>query len=252
MDPSERKRVEVCFTPGQFNLYSNDFEIVVVIDVLRATSAICTAMEHGVKSIIPVSSIEEARAYQLKGYITAAERGGQIVEGFELGNSPFSYMNPELKGKTVVMTTTNGTKSINLAKAMPTVVIGSLNNLEAVCNFLISQRKSVIVLGSGWMDKFNLEDTICAGAIADELIESGGFYAEEDSSIAAKFIYRSARENIFSFLKASSHRRRLRKLKLNKDVRYCLTPNIIRSIPVLKDGHIVRLAYEYSSENVQA
>lgn len=233
-----KKRVEVCYSPSQWHLYKKDYDIAVVIDVLRATSAICTAVENGV-TIIPVSSVEQAKVYQNEGFIAAAERNGQIVEGFNMGNSPISYKNPELKGKTVALTTTNGTKAINIAREKETVAIGSLNNLEAICKWLVEQNKNVLLLGSGWKDKFNLEDTICAGAIADHLIESQHFFAEEDSTIAAKFIYRSAKENIFSFLKASSHRRRLRNLNLNEDVKYCLTPNILDVVPVLQGDKIV-------------
>ncbi len=233
-----KKRVEVCYSPSQWHLYKNDYEIAVVIDVLRATSAICTAVQNGI-SILPVSSVEQAKAFQKDGYIAAAERNGQIVEGFDMGNSPLSYKNEELKGKTVVLTTTNGTKAINIAREKETVAIGSLNNLDAICKWLIEQNKNVLLLGSGWKDKFNLEDTICAGAIADHLIDSQKFFAEEDSTIAAKFIYKSARENIFSFLKASSHRRRLRNLNLNEDVKYCLTPNILDVVPVLQGDKIV-------------
>jgi len=237
-------RIEVCFSPGEYHLYQEEFDLVVVLDVLRATSAICTAMEHGVKEIIPVASVEEARQLQSEGYLAAAERGGQIVEGFDMGNSPFSYMDPALQGKSVVLTTTNGTKAINMAKDKETVVIGSLNNLDALCHWLIRQRRDILVLGSGWKDKFNLEDTICAGAIADKCLKSGRFFADEDSTVAAKFIYRSARDNMFAFLKASSHRRRLRKLNLNEDVKYCLTPNNCSAIPVLKNGSLVRMNQE--------
>jgi len=123
---------------------------------------------------------------------------------------------------------------------MKTVIVGALVNLDAVCDWLIQHDRDVLILGSGWKDKFNLEDTICAGAIADTLIESGRFHADEDSTVAAKFIFRSSRDNMFSFLKASSHRRRLRRLNLNKDIIYCLTPNTIHTVPILKDGKIVK------------
>ncbi len=245
MSLENRKRIEVCFSPRQFELYKSDFDICVVIDVLRATTAICTAIEHGVEAIIPVSTVEEATEYRDKGYIVAAEREGKIVEGFDFGNSPYAFMNPELKGKTVVLTTTNGTYAISKASKMPTVVIGSLVNLDVLCHWLIEQHKDVLLLGSGWKNKFNLEDTICAGAIADQLIESRLFKADEDSTVAAKFIYRSARENMFSFLRASSHRRRLRKLNLNEDVKYCLNPNTVHSIPILQNGTIRKLNYSY-------
>ena len=240
-------RIEVCFSPGEYHLYQESFDLVVVLDVLRATSAICTAIEHGVKEIIPVATVEEARELQAKGYIAAAERGGQIVEGFDLGNSPYSYMDPQLKGKSVVLTTTNGTKAIDMARSKDTVVVGALNNLNALCDWLIEQERDILVLGSGWKDKFNLEDTICGGAIADQCLASGKFYADEDSTVAAKFIFRSSRDNMFAFLKASSHRRRLRALDLNEDVKYCLTPNNCTAIPVLKNGSLVQLNHEHLS-----
>ena len=169
--------VEVCFSPADYALYESGYELVVVIDVLRATSAICTALENGVERIKPVATVEEAREWQAQGYIAAAERNGQIVEGFNLGNSPVAFIEKaeELKGKTVVLTTTNGTKAIDMASQKQTVVIGALNNLDALSSWLLKQDENVLILGSGWKDKFNLEDTICAGALADELIGSGKF-----------------------------------------------------------------------------
>lgn len=240
---SAKCRVEICFSPAEYALYQENFELVVVIDVLRATSAICTALEYGVERIKPVASVDEARDWMKKGFIAAAERNGEIVEGFELGNSPLAYIEraEEFLGKTIVLTTTNGTKAIDIAKDKHTVVIGALNNLDALTSWLIERQEDVLILASGWKDKFNLEDTICAGAIADVLIESGDFAADEDSTVASKFIYRSARDNMFAFLKASSHRRRLRKLNLNEDVKYCLTPNNLTTIPFLKDGYLVKL-----------
>ena len=243
---NEKKLVEVCFSPRQYELYKSHFDICVVIDVLRATSAICSGIENGISRIIPVDSVEGALELKNKGYIAAAERNGQIVEGFDFGNSPYSFMNPKLKGKEVVLTTTNGTKAIHTAKDMETLVIGSLSNLDALSAWLIKQNKPTLLLCSGWKDKFNLEDTICAGALIEALLDSGQFVAEEDSSVAAKFIYLSAKENIFSFLKASSHRKRLRKLNLNEDVKYCLTPNTVHAIPILKNGALEKLEIEHA------
>lgn len=235
--------IEVCFTPSKFDLYYNQQEIVVVIDVLRATSAICTAFDNGVEKIIPVSTVEEALEYQSKGFLVGAERNGQIVEGFDFGNSPFSYMEERVKGETIVLTTTNGTKAINIAKVAPQVLVGSLLNLDTLIAYLIKQQKSVLCLCSGWKEKFNLEDSLCAGAIAKELLELGGFCSEEDSTIAAVSIFEAASQNNFRFLKASSHRRRLRNLNLNKDVIYCLQPNQSSALPYLKNNALELLQY---------
>jgi len=236
-----RKHVEICFTPGEYEYFKGEYDIVVVIDVLRATSAICAAFDNGIKSIIPVATIDEAREYQKKGFLVGAERQGQIVEGFDFGNSPYSYMKEELKGKEVVLSTTNGTKALSIAADAPTVVVGALNNLDALCDWLAVQDKNVLCLCSGWQDKFNLEDTICAGAICDQLISSGKFVSDEDSSIAGKYLYLSAWENPLGYLKSSSHRRRLKNLNLNEDIKYCLTPNKTTVIPILKDGKLVKL-----------
>jgi len=236
-----RKRIEVCFTPGQYDYFKEEFEIVVVIDVLRATTAICVAFEYGIRSIIPVPTLEDALEYKKQGYLVGAERKGQIVEGFDFGNSPYSYMKEEFKGKDVVLTTTNGTKSIAIAKEAETVVIGALVNLDVLTEWLIKQNKNTLCLCSGWQDKFNLEDTICAGAISSALINTGNYTSVEDSSIAAKYLYLSAKDNYMGYLKASSHRRRLKNLNLNEDIKYCLTPNKTSVIPILKDGKLIKL-----------
>lgn len=242
MDQTDnRKHIEVCFTPGEYEYFKDEYDIVVVIDVLRATSAICSAFDNGVAAMIPVSTIDEAREYKAKGYLVGAERKGQIVEGFDFGNSPYSYMKEEIKGKEIVLTTTNGTKALNIAKDAETVVVGSLLNVNALCAWLTAQNKNTLCLCSGWQDKFNLEDTICAGAIIENLLASGKFKSDEDSSIAAKYLYLSAWDNHLGFLKASSHRRRLKNLNLNKDIKYCLTPNQTDVIPILKDGKLVKL-----------
>ena len=236
-----RKHIEVCFTPGEYAYYKDEFEIVVVIDVLRATSAICAAFQNGIKSIIPVPTVEEALAYKKKGWLAGAERKGQIVDGFDFGNSPFSYMKEEFRDKEVVLTTTNGTKSLDVAKDAETVVVGSFLNLDALSKWLATQNKNVLCLCSGWQDKFNLEDTICAGAISEYLIGTGQFTSEEDSSIAAKYLYLSAKDNYLGYLKSSSHRRRLKNLNLNEDIKYCLTPNQTDVIPILRNGKLVKL-----------
>ncbi len=237
----QRKRIEVCFTPGEYAYYKDEFEIVVVIDVLRATSAMCAAFDNGILSIIPVPTIEEALEYKKKGYLVGAERKGQIVEGFDFGNSPFSYMKEEFRGKEVVLTTTNGTKSLEVAKDAETVVVGSFLNLTALSKWLSKQDKNILCLCSGWQDKFNLEDTICAGAISDFLISTGNFISIEDSSIAAKYLFLSAKDNYLGYLKSSSHRRRLKHLNLNDDIKYCLTPDQTDVIPILVNGKLIKL-----------
>lgn len=237
----DKSRVEVCFSPEEFDLYKQEYTTVVAIDVLRATSAICTAFENGAAKMIPVSSVKEAQAFKDEGYLVGAERNGKIVEGFDFGNSPYSYMGDLVKDKTLVLTTTNGTKAINRAAKTHEVLVGSLLNLQSIIDYLSQSPTDVLLLASGWQGKFNLEDSICAGAIAEALLETGDYMSDEDSTIASLFLYRQATDNYFGFLKASSHRRRLRNLNLNEDIKYCLTPNQTRVIPVYRDGALVKM-----------
>lgn len=239
---AHERKVEICYSPALFPVYySNKDCVVVVIDVFRATSAICTAFEHGVKSIIPVASVDEAREYKAQGYIVAAERHGEIVEGFDMGNSPFSYMNPALKGKEVVLTTTNGTKAIERAKAADKVIIGSFLNLGAVCKYLEKQNKNVILLCAGWRDRYNMEDSLFAGAVVNKLKKNPIFTGLADSSLAADHLYQAAKADLNGFLANSSHRKRLARLNLEKDIEYCLQENTIDLVPIF-EGNALSIA----------
>lgn len=233
--------IQVCFSPASFPLFRDDDAIVVVIDILRATSAICTAFEHGVEKIIPVASLEEAFDYKKQGYIVAAERDGSIVEGFQLGNSPFSYMDAALKDKTIVLTTTNGTKAIYAAQHAYKVAVGSFLNLDALAEWLAEQERNVILLCAGWKDKFNMEDSIFAGALAEQLLSTKKFTSDCDSARASVHLWNFASDDLYPFLLNSSHRNRLGRLNLDKDIRYCLTPNQTRCIPVLMNNALVKL-----------
>jgi 2-phosphosulfolactate phosphatase len=232
--------IEVCFSPQSYPLFHNDKAVVVVIDVLRATSAITTAFYNGVSKMIPVATVEEARVYKDKGFIVAAERNAEIVEGFDLGNSPFGYMNSKVKGKTIVITTSNGTQAINVARAADKVVIGSFLNLEVLIEYLRKQKKDVLFLCSGWKNKFNLEDTLLAGAVAEALIYKYNFNSTCDSTIAAMELYKLAKHDLYGFLANSSHRNRLAKLDLERDIQYCLSPNQCPVIAVLEGDALVK------------
>lgn len=249
--PTYRNRVEVVFSPAQYHLYEDEMDIVVVIDVLRATSAMVTAFDNGAESIIPVATVDEAREYLNKdGYIAAAERDGVVVDGFPIGNSPYDYMGDHIKGQTVVISTTNGTRAIEMAKDKPQLVIGSMLNLDVLCKWLIGQDKNVLLFCSGWKDKFNLEDSACAGAIMFQLLESGKFGSEEDTSIASKFLFMAARANFTSILKSAPRRKRLEKLDLLKDAKYCLSLNRSTVIPILKNGKLIPMTKQIAAPKV--
>lgn len=233
--------IEVCHTPQAYPLFHKNGAIVVVIDVFRATSAIVTAFYNGVNKMIPVASVEEAREYQKNGYMAAAERNGEMMEGFELGNSPFGYMNNKVKGKTIAISTTNGTQAIEASREASKIVIGSFLNLEVLCEYLASQKQDVILLCAGWKNKFNLEDTVFAGAVTQKLINEFEFNTTCDSAIAAQHLYSLAKDDLFGFLENSSHRKRLEKLDLERDIQYCLTINQCPVIPIMEGKYLVKL-----------
>lgn len=234
------KKIEVCLTPALIDLYDIEQSIVVVIDILRATSSITFGIENGAEAIIPVSLVEECLAYQEKGYLLAAERNGEVVEGYDFGNSPFSYTKEKVAGKTIVLTTTNGTKALHLAnKRAYQVVIGSFLNLDSLSDYLTSQDKNVLLLCAGWKDQFNLEDTLFAGAVVNKLRKN--FEHFDDSSVAAEDLYMLAKDDLRKYLHKSSHSHRLAQLNIEEDVVFCLQLNVCKAIPVLEGERLVKL-----------
>jgi 2-phosphosulfolactate phosphatase len=233
------RNIDVCMTPDLVELYGTKGKVVVVIDILRATSCMTTAIAHGVKSIIPVATLDECRSLKEKGCIAAAERDGKTADGFDLGNSPFSYMEKALSGKTIAVTTTNGTQAIVRSKDAEEVIIGSFLNKSAVINYLSSQPNDVLLLCAGWKGKVNLEDTLFAGAIIDGL--NGTFFSENDSAITARILYNVAKNDMMGFLSNSSHVRRLKGLNITKDIAFCLKNDVYNVIPVLKGDELVMM-----------
>jgi 2-phosphosulfolactate phosphatase len=229
----KKRTIDVCLTPALFYQYDPANSIVVVIDVLRATSSMCVAFKHGVRSIVPVATIEESMAYREKGFLIGAERKGEMLEGFDLGNSPFSYMDPKVRDRDIALTTTNGTQAIQIAKGAAKVVIGSFLNLDVLCNWLRDQNMNVIMLCSGWKNAFNFEDTLFAGAVVKQLNGDFELTDHRDAALAAMNLYELAKEDLHGFLERSSHRKRLEKLQIEEDIIYCLTPNQADVIPVL-------------------
>ena len=234
--------VDVCLSPMLYPVYHRDDSIVVVIDILRATTAICTAFQHGAKKIIPVATLEEASEYKKQGFLVGAERNGIALEGFDFGNSPFSYTTEKIKGQTIVISTTNGTQAIDAARAAYKVVIGAFTNISALCNWLKLQNRNVLLLCSGWKNRFNLEDTLFAGAVANILLKENTIYESGDGALAAGFLYQSAQVNPTKYLRNSSHTERLAALGLKKDIKYCFALDQTSIIPVLEGKYLVRLS----------
>src|ERR1700712_5382170 len=234
-------KLEVCLTPALIPLYKIEDYIVVIIDIFRATTSICYGIENGAKAIIPVSQVEECAAYQDKNhdYLVAAERDGEIVAGFDFGNSPFSYTKEKVAGKTIVLTTTNGTHALHLSRKAKKIVIGSFLNLTSLCNCLKVQNESILLVCSGWKGNFNLEDTLFAGAVVEQLKEAD--FKLDDAAIAANDLFQIGKHDINQYLKKTSHGERLKKLGIEKDIEFCLQVDLTTAIPVLDGERLVKL-----------
>jgi 2-phosphosulfolactate phosphatase len=235
----EKRKLETCFSPALFEADCHTDSIVVIIDVLRASSAICTAFANGATSIIPVSAIEEAKIYKSKGYLVAAERDGFILDFADFGNSPFNFTKEKVQGKTIVYSTTNGTSLINLTRASYMTVIGSFLNLGALTKWLIKQNRNVLLVCAGWKNRFNIEDTVCAGAIAEILMDSSVFLTACDSTIASIDLWKLASPDLPGYIDKAAQRSRLRDKNLDDCIEFCLTPDFTDKIPLMKNGVLI-------------
>ena len=242
MKSEDRLTVEVCFSPRlyEFRLTRENF-IVVIADILRATTSICAAFAHGVKTIIPAGGVEEARKYKSHGYIVACERDGEVLDFADVGNSPSDFLDESFRGKTIVYSTTNGTKTIKLAADADQIVMGSFPNLSALAGWLSAQGKNVVVLCAAWKSLFNLEDSLFAGALSEKLLAQKNFITECDSVKASLDLWSLAKTDLASYLAKSSHRNRLRHLVSEEDFVYTLTPDTNSVIPAIKDGQLINI-----------
>lgn len=231
------KTVDVCLSPDLLHLHDVKNKVVVVVDILRATSCMTAGIANGVASITPFMDMEECMLMGAKGYLTAGERNGKKVNGFDLGNSPFDYMQDFVKNKDIAVTTTNGTVAIEKSKGAESIVIGSFLNLSAVAQYLKSRNLNVLILCAGWKGKVNLEDSLFAGALVAALKPE--FENACDSPMFAESAYNEMKTNLLERVQSSSHAMRLNRLNIEKDIEFCLKHDEYDVVPVLQEGKIV-------------
>ena len=240
MNKEVKPGLEVCFSPALLHLYDTKDKVVVIIDIFRATSTITAALHNGAKCIIPVASVEECIGYgeTLPNSITAGERDGKVAPGLQFGNSPLEYPTSFIKDKTLVLTTTNGTRLLHMIDGATEILIGSFLNLTTLSDYLLAQNKPVLLGCSSWKDRFNIEDSLFAGAVVERL--AGAFSINCDSARAARHLYQSSGgKEYISFLKDSSHYKRLSGFGLEQDMIYCTTPDIHPVVPYLSGKEII-------------
>ena len=234
-----KRKLDTCFSPALYEPDLHAGSIVVIIDILRATSAICTAFANGAASIIPVAEIHEAKDYKNRGFLVAAERDGYVLDFADFGNSPFNFTREKVEGKTIVYSTTNGTGIIKMASSASSIVIGSFLNISSLTDWLITMEKDVVLFCAGWKNRFNLEDTLCAGAMAEKLMVSSLYSTICDSTLAAMDLWSMAKNDLPVYIEKAAQRTRLRNKGLDDCIGFCLTSDFTKKIPVIRNGILV-------------
>lgn len=215
--------------------------VVVVVDVFRVGTTICAAFGQGLDKIIPVSTIEETKKYKDKGFPVAGERGGVKLDFADFGNSPFEISSADLKGKTLVVTSTNGTQAIELAKDAGQVVIGTFTNLSFIADWLLSLNRNIVIFCSGWQQSISLEDNVFAGALTDELIQRNNAFKLTDSAYAGIDIWNCVKTDVATYLQRGTHYQRLVKLGAQKDLDFAVKLNTTKVIPVLENYYLTNI-----------
>lgn len=234
-----KNRLEVCLSPAIYGKHADDHNVVVIADILRATSSICAAIHNGVKGIIPVATAEEARAMKQQGYMVASERDGYVLDFADFGNSPFNFIPEIVSGKEIVYSTTNGTRCIHMASHSKAVVIGSFLNISVLADWLIQQDASVLIFCASWKDRFSLEDTVFAGALAERLLNSGKFETICDAVTASIDLWNLAKKDLSGYLQKAAQKGRLASKGLDDCIEYCLTNDLCPVIPIFQHEKLI-------------
>ena len=237
---SNKPSLHTSLSPALLHLYDLSNSIVVIIDVFRATSTIAAALHNGAKCVIPVDTVPKAIEISKNiGGIAAGERDGMIAEGLQHGNSPLEYPRSFIENQTLVLTTTNGTRLLHMAqeKNAHTIISGSFPNLSAVCNYLIKENKNVVLGCAGWKDRFNLEDTLFAGAVIHRIQKH--FEIHCDSSFMAATMYKNNKDRIIEMAPSFTHYHRLvERFGLIDDIKFCLTNDVANVLPIYRNGKL--------------
>ena len=212
---------------------------VVVIDILRATSVIVTALCNGCSKVIPVLTVEEAfdiSKEDRKSYILGGERRALKIDGFDFSNSPLEYTKELVEGKTVILTTSNGTRAIKGCSTASAIYIGAMLNAKSIAKKIIEEGRDVVFVNAGTLGQFSMDDFICGGYMINCILQETE--AElTDIAKTANYVYENNKD-IYSFIKDARHYGVLKSLELDEDLSYCIKKDIIEIIPEYKEGII--------------
>lgn len=224
-------KVSVCFSPALYPSYAEQDTIVVIVDIFRATTSICSAFYNGAKSVRTVASVQEAKILKSQGYLVAAERNVKKCDFADFGNSPFDFTTAKVKDKEIIFTTTNGTQAVEMALDADEIIIGAFSNMESLFYYCLNAKKNILILCSGWNNRFCIEDTLFAAALTEKLLSTNQFNYKSDAVKVTLDLWNVAKKNLKTYICESEHYERLRNNGLENSVDYCLTENTTPLVP---------------------
>jgi len=235
--------LETLFIPEEIKNVELAGKLVVIIDILRASSTIVTALANGCRGFIPIFSPDKAKKkaqeFKKERVLLGGEREGTKIEDFNLGNSPREYKREAVKGKTIIFSTTNGVKTLEMVKGAHRIIIGSFLNLQAVCDYCTDYKGDILIICAGRKGRFSLEDTACAGMMVNSLRDVfPGDHQEVDANLTAQLLYVKFGNNILEILGKSQHGRYLESIGLDEDLKFCSQLDLFHIVPIFKDGLI--------------
>ncbi|MFA6980411.1 MAG: 2-phosphosulfolactate phosphatase [Ignavibacteriaceae bacterium] len=246
--------INVVMSPTNVDELHFSGKITVVVDVLRATTTIVTALINGAKEIVPVGSVEfamKASSNMFGGQtLICGERNAKKIDGFNLGNSPLEFTNDVIGGKSLVFFTTNGTKAIVKAKYSDEVIIASFLNISAVAKYLVELNKPFEILCAGKNNSFCLEDTVFAGKLIAEILTQTEDVELTDSGLASVAIAKTFGKNLKKMFAESEHGKFLIESGFEEDLKYCAKLNVTEDIPVFASSVVKILQRQIAETKV--
>lgn len=232
--------IDALFLPIELDARPRPERAAVVVDVIRATSTIVTAFQRGVRSVLPVAGTDEARRARVAapGALLAGERGGQRLPGFDLGNSPREFTREVVEGRDVVLTTSNGTKTLRAVGEGRAVAIGAFLNRSAVGAWLLARRQDALVVCSGYEGIFSMEDAVCAGAVVDRAADDARAVTLGDGARACRALWKRYGSDVPALLRTTGWGRHIVGIGLGADLDVCAQIDVTEVVPVMTGGRI--------------
>jgi 2-phosphosulfolactate phosphatase len=244
-------QVEVFLTGSTVTGEDVKDRVVVVVDVLRASATIVTALHNGARAVVPVADMEMAGKLasnmDSSSYLLGGERGGIKIEGYQAGNSPFEYAPEVVEGKTVILNTTNGTNALVAARGAGLLLVGSFLNASRVAEVIKEAGRDAVIVCAGWRNRISLEDTLCAGLLLSLLWDDSSPGLVSDAAHTAYSLYHHDEDQLDVALRRSNHAQRLVAMGAGEDVDYCLRRDALPVVPVFGDSRLTLLGERSAS-----